>query len=90
MLQKLRTHREPQGFRPKTRANMERACYPFGANGLQKLLDLVGAVGERLMLALEVLQLDVGSGVRERLTRVEHSIAGLFMQGQSSSRDYRA
>ena len=59
--QKLRKHGQPEGFRQRVWAELQRAWYPFRASTLAKLREIVADVRERLKLAVQVLQLDVST-----------------------------
>lgn len=56
---KLRKYGQPEGFREKAWAELQRMGYPFRASTLAKLRELVTDARERLKLALQVLDMEV-------------------------------
>ena len=74
---KLRKHGQPEGFRKKTRAELQRAWYPFRASTLVKLREIVADVLERLKLAVQVLQLDVSATSQRTLKSVAADTSNL-------------
>jgi hypothetical protein len=57
----LQRFSRPEGLRQKMRAGLQRSWYPFRKETLEALKASVTDIQERLKLALQVLQLDVGT-----------------------------
>lgn len=66
----LQRHSHPKGLRQKTRAELERSWYPFRKETIKALGASVTDVQERLKLALQVLQLDMGTGLQREVSRL--------------------
>lgn len=64
----LQRFSRPEGLRQKLQAGLQRSWYPFRKETLEALKASVTDIQERLKLALQVLQLDVGSE-SQRLVR---------------------
>ena len=68
--EKLRKHSQRTGARQKAWAELRRGWYPFRASTLVKLQEIVADVRERLKLAVQVLQLEVGTTTQHLLRSV--------------------
>jgi ankyrin repeat domain-containing protein 50 len=68
--EKLRKHGQPTRARQKAWAELRRGWYPFRASTLVKLQGIVADVRERLKLAVQVLQLEVGTSTQHLLRSV--------------------
>ena len=75
--QKLRKYGQPEGFRQKAWAELQRAWYPFRASTLARLREIVADVLERLKLAIDVLQLDVSTTSQRTLKSVAADTSNL-------------
>ena len=75
--QKLRTHSQPEDLRQKAWVEVQRVQYPFRKSTLVKLQELVHDITERLQLAVQVLQLDVGAKSQRALGNLEKRTADL-------------
>jgi hypothetical protein len=66
----LQKFSQPEGLRQKMRAGLQRSWYPFRKDTLDALKATVTDVQERLKLALQVLQLDVGTKSQRLVLRL--------------------
>jgi hypothetical protein len=66
----LQRHSHPEGLRQKVRAELERSLYPFKKETIKALEASVTRIQERLKLALQVLQLDVGTESQRLVLRL--------------------
>lgn len=66
----LQEYGHPEGLRQKMRAGLQRTWYPFRKETLEKLKASVTDVQERLKLALQVLQLDMGTESQKLVLRL--------------------
>jgi hypothetical protein len=66
----LRKYGQPEGLRQKMRAGMQRTWYPFRKETLEALKASVSDIQERLKLALQVLQLDIGTESQRLVLRL--------------------
>jgi hypothetical protein len=66
----LQEYSQPQGLRQKMRSGLQRSWYPFRKETLAALKGSVTDVQERLKLALQVLQLDVGTELQREVLRL--------------------
>ncbi|KAM0707280.1 hypothetical protein Q7P35_005518 [Cladosporium inversicolor] len=66
----LRNYGQPSGLRQKMRAGLQRTWYPFRKETLEALKASVTDVQGRLKLALQVLQLDIGTESQRLLLRL--------------------
>jgi hypothetical protein len=85
----LQEYSQPEGLRQKMRAGLQRSWYPFRKETLEALKASVTDVQERLKLALQVLQLDIGTESQQLLLRLlsqtttqSDSIAQIAAQNQ--------
>jgi hypothetical protein len=74
----LQNYAQPEGLRQKMRSGVQRAWYPFRKETLLALKVSVVNVQERLKLALQGLQLDVGTESQRLVLRV---LGQITMQG---------
>jgi hypothetical protein len=66
----LQEYSRPEGLRQKMRSGLQRFWYPFRRQTLAALKGSVTDVQERLKLALQVLQLDVGTELQTEVLRL--------------------
>lgn len=66
----LQEYSQPEGLRQKMRSGLQRSWYPFRKETLAALKGSVTDVQERLKLALQVLQLDVGTELQREVLRL--------------------
>jgi hypothetical protein len=66
----LQKYGQPEGLRQKMRSGLQRSWYPFRKEVLEALEATVSRVQERLKLALQVLQLDVGTESQQTVLRL--------------------
>ena len=66
----LQNFSQPKGLRQKMRAGLQRSWYPFRKETLEALKAIVTEIQERLKLALQVLQLDVGAKSQKLVLRL--------------------
>jgi hypothetical protein len=66
----LQKFSRPEGLRQKMRAGLQRSWYPFRKATLEALKASVTDIQERLKLALQVLQLDVGTESQRLVLRL--------------------
>ena len=66
----LQKYGQPEGLRQKMRAGLQKTWYPFRKETLEALAASVTNVQERLKLALQVLQLDIGTGSQNLVLRL--------------------
>jgi hypothetical protein len=66
----LQKFSRPEGLRQKMRAGLQRSWYPFRKETLEALEASVTDIQERLKLALQVLQLDVGTESQKLVLRL--------------------
>jgi hypothetical protein len=85
----LQKYGQPEGLRQKMRAGLQRTWYPFRKETLEALKASVTNVQERLKLALQVLQLDIGTESQKLVLRLlsqtttqNDSIAQIAVQNQ--------
>jgi hypothetical protein len=85
----LQKYGQPEGLRQKMRAGLQRTWYPFRKETLEALEASVTNVQERLKLALQVLQLDIGTesqklvlSLLSQTTTQNGSIAQIAVQNQ--------
>jgi len=85
----LQKYGQPEGLRQKMRAGLQRTWYPFRKETLEALEASVINVQERLKLALQVLQLDIGTESQKLVLRLlsqtttqNVSIAQIAVQNQ--------
>ncbi|KAK5717362.1 hypothetical protein LTR15_009256 [Elasticomyces elasticus] len=81
-LAELRKHEHPTAFRDKLKAGGNRMLYPFKKESLDVLRDLVQEILQRLMLAISVLNADVGLEMRAAVAIMQTDLSSL---GQSSA-----
>ncbi|KAK5679281.1 hypothetical protein LTS10_008096 [Elasticomyces elasticus] len=81
-LAELRKHDNPTAFREKVKASGSRLLYPFKKESLDVLRNLVQEILQRLMLAIDVLNIDVGLAIRAATTSMQTDLSSL---GQSSA-----
>ncbi|KAI7081966.1 hypothetical protein KC356_g8751 [Hortaea werneckii] len=65
-LDELQRYGKPEGLRQKARSGLQKAVYPFRKDTLVKLRENVADVRERLVLAIQVLQLSMQQSDRWR------------------------
>jgi Ribonuclease G/E len=68
--EKLQKYSQPEGLRQRMRAGLQRSWYPFRKDTLDALKASVTDVQERLKLALQVLQLDIGTESQKLVLRL--------------------
>jgi hypothetical protein len=68
--QSLQKFSQPEGLRQRMRSGLQRSWYPFRKDTLDALKASVTDVQERLKLALQVLQLDIGTGSQRLVLRL--------------------
>jgi hypothetical protein len=85
----LQKYSQPEGLRQKMRSELQRTWYPFRKETLEALKASVTDIQERLKLALQVLQLDIGTESRQLALRLlsqtttqSDSIAQIAAQSQ--------
>jgi predicted ATPase len=85
----LQKYGQPEGLRQKMRAGLQKTWYPFRKETLEALAASVTNVQERLKLALQVLQLDIGTESQKLVLRLlsqtttqNDSIAQIAVQNQ--------
>jgi hypothetical protein len=66
----LQKYSKPEGLRQRMCAGLQRSWYPFRKDTLDALKASVTDVQERLKLALQVLQLDIGTGSQKLVLRL--------------------
>jgi hypothetical protein len=66
----LQEFSQPEGLRQKMRSGLQRSWYPFRKETLAALKGSVTDVQERLKLALQVLQFDVGTELQREVLRL--------------------
>jgi hypothetical protein len=66
----LQEYSQPEGLRQKMRSGLQRSWYPFRKETLAALKGSVTDVQERLKLALQVLQFDVGTELQREVLRL--------------------
>jgi hypothetical protein len=66
----LQKYGQPEGLRQKMRTGLQRTWYPFRKETLEALKASVTNVQERLKLALQVLQLDIGTESQKLVLRL--------------------
>jgi hypothetical protein len=66
----LQEYSQPEGLRQKMRSGLQRSWYPFRKETLAALKGSVTDVQERLKLALQVLQLEVGTELQREVLRL--------------------
>ena len=66
----LQKYGQPEGLRQKMRAGLQKTWYPFRKETLEALAASVTNVQERLKLALQVLQLDIGTESQKLVLRL--------------------
>jgi hypothetical protein len=66
----LQKYGQPEGLRHKMRAGLQKTWYPFRKETLKALKASVTDVQERLKLALQVLQLDIGTESQKLVLRL--------------------
>ena len=66
----LQKYGQPEGLRQKMRLGIQRSWYPFRKETLEALKASVSDVQNRLKLALQVLQLDIGTESRKLVLRL--------------------
>lgn len=76
----LQNYAQPEGLCRKVRSGVQRAWYPFRKETLLALKVSVVSVQERLKLALQGLQLDIGTESQRLMLRV---LGQITMQGNS-------
>ncbi|KAK6421215.1 hypothetical protein LTR81_005891 [Elasticomyces elasticus] len=81
-LAELRKHEHPTAFREKVKASGSRLLYPFKKESLDVLRKLVQEILQRLMLAMNVLNADVGLEMRTAVASMQTDLSSL---GQSSA-----
>jgi hypothetical protein len=85
----LQKYSQPEGLRQKMRSGLQRTWYPFRKETLEALKASVTDIQERLKLALQVLQLDIGTELQQlslrllsQTTTQSDSIAQIAAQNQ--------
>ncbi|KAK4950135.1 hypothetical protein LTR10_011112 [Elasticomyces elasticus] len=86
-LAELRKYEHPTAFREKVKVSGSRMLYPFKKESLDVLRNLVKEILQRLMLAINVLNADVGLEMRAAVASMQ---TGLSSLGQSSADILRA
>ncbi|KAK4892915.1 hypothetical protein LTR27_008643 [Elasticomyces elasticus] len=81
-LAELRKYGHPAAFREKVKASGSRLLYPFKKESLDVLRNLVQEILQRLMLAVNVLNADVGLEMRAAVLSMQTDLSSL---GQSSA-----
>ncbi|GAB7364764.1 hypothetical protein MBLNU230_g5562t1 [Neophaeotheca triangularis] len=71
----LQKYARPEGLRQKMRSGVQRSWYPFRKETLETLKVSVTEVQGRLMLALQVLQLDIGTESQRLVDRILNQTA---------------
>jgi hypothetical protein len=66
----LQKYGQPEGLRQKMRASLQRSWYPFKKETIEALKANVAGIQGRLKLALQVLQLDVGTESQRLVLRL--------------------
>jgi hypothetical protein len=66
----LQKYAQPKSLRQKMRSGLQRSWYPFRKETLEALKGSISDVQERLMLALQVLQLDMGTESQRLVLRL--------------------
>jgi hypothetical protein len=66
----LQKYGQPEGLRQKMRAGLQRSWYPFKKETIEALKANVAGIQGRLKLALQVLQLDVGTESQRLVLRL--------------------
>jgi hypothetical protein len=66
----LHKYGQPEGLRQKMRLGMQRSWYPFRKETLEALKASISDVQERLKLALQALQLDIGTESHKLVLRL--------------------
>jgi hypothetical protein len=79
----LQKYSQPEGLRQKMRSGLQRSWYPFRKEILEALKANVTDVQERLKLALQVLQLDLGT---ESQKLVDRLLSQTMIQSVSTAR----
>ncbi|KAK3615538.1 hypothetical protein LTR56_026528 [Elasticomyces elasticus] len=81
-LAELRKYEHPAAFREKVKASGSRLLYPFKKESLDVVGNLVQEILQRLMLAVNVLNTDVGPEIRSAVLNMQTDLSSL---GQSSA-----
>ena len=76
-LTKLRKKDDPKGFRQVIKAGGLRLLYPFQKDTLEKLQAIVQDLLQRLMFALDILQVDIGAKTHTAVGDVRGQLHGL-------------
>jgi hypothetical protein len=78
----LQKYGQPEGLRQKMRAGLQRTWYPFRKETLEALKASVTDVQESLKLALQVLQLDIGTELQKLALRLLNQTTTIAVQNQ--------
>jgi hypothetical protein len=78
----LQEYSQPEGLRQKMRSGLQRSWYPFRKETLEALKASVTDVQERLKLALQVLQLDIGKESQKLVLRLLNQTTTIAAQNQ--------
>ena len=69
-LHKLQTHHVPSGVGQKAWTEIQRLCYPFKESTLVKLREIVSELRQHLSLAVQVLDLDLGTESHKAVVQI--------------------
>nr|POF14311.1 hypothetical protein CFP56_03335 [Quercus suber] len=80
--QELQKYAQAEGLRQRTWSEVQKLGYPFKKDTLGKLQETVMQIQERLKLALQILDLDVGTKSQRILVNVEERVVLASEQNQ--------